>query len=207
MAYNLNLSEISVSEYREMLKGRNLLPGRRMLWRNLDENFAAIARQGIADAAELKKRLSTPAKLAALAKATGVGEEYLVLLKREIGTFDQKPVPLADFPGVGEALLGELRLKGIRTSKDYFESAHFGADELSSLCDLVRINGVGAVAARALFEAGYRSAGDAAQADASAMLEAVSRVNEERRYYKAKLGEKDMQFCIDFARLLVERGG
>ncbi len=34
------------------------------------------------------------------------------------------------------------------------------------------------------------------------MLEKVSAVNKVHRYYKAKLGVKDMQFCIDFALLL-----
>lgn len=207
MPYSRNLSEISLSEYRETLKGQNLLPSRRMLQEDVDARFAALGRQGIADVGALQKRLSTPARLAALAKATGVGEDYLTLLKREIGSLDAKTVLLADFPGIDEALLDRLRREGIRTSKDYFESAHFGKDELSALSDLVRINGVGALAAKAFYEAGYRSVKDVAEGDAKPMLEAMSRVNEQRRYYKAKLAEKDMQFCIDFAKLLVERGG
>lgn len=76
------------------------------------------------------------------------------------------------------------------------------ADELFCLCDLVRINGVGPVAARAFYEAGYRSVFKVAIADAAVMLEKVSAVNEARHYYKGKLGQKDMQFCIDFAFLL-----
>ena len=44
---------------------------------------------------------------------------------------------------------------------------------------------------------------DVANAEAAEMLRRVTRVNAERQYYKATLGEKDMQFCIDFARLLV----
>ena len=46
------------------------------------------------------------------------------------------------------------------------------------------------------------SVSDVAAADAAAMLEKVSVVNEAQHYYKAKLGLKDMQFCIDFALLL-----
>ena len=76
------------------------------------------------------------------------------------------------------------------------------SDELFCLCDLVRINGVGPVAARAFYEAGYSSTSDVAIADAEDMLEKVSAVNKVHRYYKAKLGIKDMQFCIDFALLL-----
>ena len=76
------------------------------------------------------------------------------------------------------------------------------SDELFCLCDLVRINGVGPVAARAFYEAGYHSASEVAAAYAEDMLEKVSAVNETHHYYKAKLGIKDMQFCIDFALLL-----
>lgn len=82
-----------------------------------------------------------------------------------------------------------------------------GSEELLCLCDLVRINGVGAVAARAFYEAGYRTAADVAGAHADQMLERVSKVNEAKGYYKAKLGEKDMQFCIDFAMLLKKYSG
>ena len=90
----------------------------------------------------------------------------------------------------------------MKTSKDYFDRLQDSSDELFCLCDLVRINGVGPVAAKAFFEAGYRSVADVAGANAPVMLEKVSAVNDIRQYYKAKLGEKDMQFCIDFALLL-----
>ncbi|HQB81021.1 MAG TPA: helix-hairpin-helix domain-containing protein [Bacillota bacterium] len=70
------------------------------------------------------------------------------------------------------------------------------------LCDLVRINGVGPLAARAFYEAGYQSSAEIAAADAEAMLVKVSEVNAIHGYYKARLGVKDMQFCIDFALLL-----
>jgi predicted flap endonuclease-1-like 5' DNA nuclease len=101
----------------------------------------------------------------------------------------------------------KLNDTGIKTSKDYFEHNGAADDELFALCDLVRINGVGAVAARTFFEAGYASAADVASANAAEMLAAVTAVNERKQYYKAKLGEKDMQFCIDSANLLIRYGG
>ena len=94
-----------------------------------------------------------------------------------------------------------LRAQGIVSSKDGFERGEANS-ELFCLCDLARINGVGGVAARAFYEAGYRSVADVAATGAKDMLARVSAVNNEHGYYKAKLGEKDMQFCIDFARLI-----
>ena len=207
MPYNLDLSTLSIQDYKELLKGQNLLPGRRMLWQNIDHNFEAITKQGIVNVAQLKKQLAASQKMEAFAMATGISEEYLTILKREIGSLEQKPVPIASFPGVGDAIASNLNSRGIKTSKEYFESGSPNTEELFSLCDLVRINGVGAVAAKAFYEAGYRSAKEVAGADAAIMLERVSKVNEAKGYYKAKLGVKDMQFCIDFASLLVKYCG
>ena len=202
MKYNLDLECLSLEEYRILLKQQNLLPGRRILWENIDNNFASFERRNIKTVGQLKKSLSTPLKIAALSSESGIAEDYLVILKREIGSLDQKPVPLSAFPGIDSSLLAKLGGTGLKTSKDYWEQKQNTSDELFCLCDLVRINGVGPVAARAFYEAGYQSAHDVAAASAEDMLEKVSAVNEVSHYYKGKLGMKDMQFCIDFALLL-----
>lgn len=205
MGYNLDLSALSLLEYKELLKSRNLLPGRRLLWENIDRNFDIIAKQGVNNLAQLKKQLNKPEKVLNFSTVTGISESYLTLLKREIGSLEQKPVAIDLFPGVDCNLVSKLNRRGIKNSKDYFEMGSSATvEELFCLCDLVRINGVGAVAAKAFYEAGYRSVGEVADGDAETMLEKVSQANEVKQYYKAKLGVKDMQFCIDFATLLIK---
>ena len=203
MRYCLNLSRIGLLEYRDLLKAQNLLPGRRMLLDDIDRNFASLLAQGIETLEHLRQRLDTPPKLAALSAASGISEGYLKLLKRESGSFEQAPVPLASFPGLDAALLASLRQVGIINSRDYFERGADQTGELYHLCDLVRINGVGALAAKAFYDAGFTTVHDVANAEAADMLRRVTRVNAEQQYYKANLGEKDMQFCIDFARLFM----
>lgn len=68
---------------------------------------------------------------------------------------------------------------------------------------LVRINGVGVAAARALYESGYISAADIAGADAARLLASMNAVNAGKQYYKASLGKKDMQFIIDAAKIML----
>ena len=113
-----------------------------------------------------------------------------------------------------ECLLGA----GVKTSRDYYdlylaspdEAARVAgigpaqAKELFCLCDLLRVNGVGATAAQTFFEAGYTSVSGLAKANANEMLRAVTAVNSQKNYYNAKLGEKDMEFCIDYAKLLMK---
>ncbi len=202
MAYNLDLSNISVDEYKQLLKSQNLLPARKILLDNIDKNFESIKKQNIFNIAQLKKYLATSEKISSFAALTGIAQDYLIILKRETGSMEQKPVAIDSFPNINEALISQLKNKGIKNSKDYYESANFNSDELSCLCDLVRINGVGAVAAKAFYEAEYHSVSDVACAEAADMLKRVTDVNNEKSYYKAKLGVKDMQFCIDYALLL-----
>ncbi len=206
MAYNLPLSELPVQAYGDWLKGRRLTPGRSLLQRDIDAVFATFVKRGIANVAQLKKKLSAPGERAALA-AAGIGEEYLTVLKREIGSLEAKPVALADFPDADAATIADLAGWGIRNSREYSESEAAKPGELLSLCDLVRISGVGAMAAKAFYEAGYRSVAQVAVADAAAMLADVSAINARKGYYRGKLGEKDMQYCIDFASLLAKYAG
>ena len=203
MTYTINLSLIPLSVYLDMLQSQPLLPSRQALLIDLDARFAAIARQSVATLADLRKHLSTPIKLAAFAQATGVDGEWLNLLRREMGSLESKPLPLSSFPWVGEVLLASLDAEGIHTTRDYFESKRFGTDELSALCDLTRINGVGSAAARTFREAGFATAQAIADATAADLLMQMTAVNDAKGYYRAKLGEKDMQYCIDYARLLV----
>lgn len=213
MKYSMDLKGITIPEYKELLTKQTLLPGRRILLDQLDGHFIAIMNTGISNVYALKNALSTPLKIVAFSKQTHITEAYLVVLKREIGSLDQKPVQIKDFPEIDEAICHELMTIGIKTSKDYYESDYHNNQqktssiELYSLCDLVRINGVGATAAKAFFDAGYISVLDVANAEAEEMLNKVSQVNEIKRLYQARLGVKDMQFCIDFAKLLVRYQG
>jgi len=207
MLYGIDLSRISIGEFRDQLKRQDLLPSRRPLLNEIDRHFAALDSEGIVTLLQLRQRLSTPKKICELAAVSGIPQEYLALLRRELGSLEQKPVLLADFPGTDPALLATLSAGGMRNSKDYWESCPAESDELYCLCDLVRINGVGAAAAKAFYAAGYRSAEEIAGASAPDMLASVSAANAQGSYYQAKLGEKDMRFCIDAARLLVRFSG
>ena len=204
MPYSIPLAKISVNEYKTLLKGQNLLPSRQILLQDIDARFSAIEAKGIGDLDALKKILSKPDKLAAFAESTGIPAEYLNILRREMGSMEAKPVKISDFPGLDSALVVGMQNEGFKTDRDVFESEKPLDWELSCLSDLTRINGVGAVAARLFYDAGYRSAEEIAQGNAKEMLEKITAVNAEKKFYKASLGEKDMQFCIDAAALLIK---
>lgn len=207
MAYGIDLDRIPLTEYQKLLTEETLLPGRRMLLDNLEQNFLALQRHGIATVLQLRKALCTPQKIGILARQSGLTEEYLNMLRRESGSMETKPVALADFPKVDVERIASLAAAGITTSLQYLQSVPKEKDELYCLCDLARVNGIGAVAARMFCEAGYRSAEDVANADEQAMLQRVTQANANQAYYKGKLGIKDMRFCIEYAKLLIRYAG
>jgi len=218
MGYLLDLSKISIEKYKEILKNQYLLPGRKILHRDMDASFSAIYRCSISNLGELKNALSTAQKISLFSQKSGLSNDYLTILRREIGSIEPKAVLIKDFPQTDKATLDLLSSAGIKSSKDYYELfyslkdkneitqkipiSESKAQELLCLCDLVRINGVGAVAAKSFFDAGYRSVSDIANTNADEMLARVSEVNNIKNYYKARLGTKDIQFCIDFAGII-----
>jgi len=218
MGYSLDLSKISIDAYKEILKNQYLLPSRKILHQDIDASFDAIHSCQIKNLGELKSALSTTQKFSVFSEKSGLSKDYLIILRREIGSIEPKTALIKEFPEVDGEVINSLEVEGIKSSKDYYEFYNSlkdkkeitrkisiskeQAQELYCLCDLVRINGVGAIAAKSFFDAGYELVYDVADTTAEKMLERVSKVNEIKYYYKAKPGTKDMQFCIDFARII-----
>ncbi len=207
MPYDIDLAQLSLTDYKALLLRRELLPGRRALLDEIDARFAALAACGVGSVAAMLQSLSTAQKTARFAAACGVDVAWLTLLRREAGSISPRPLPLAQLPGVDEARVKALAAQGIRDTRACWVPDAPPDDLLLCLCDLTRIGGVGALAARAFYEAGYPSVRAVAQADEREMLARVTAANERLCLYKAKLGLKDMRFCIDGAALLLRCGG
>ncbi len=202
MTYGLDLTRIPLAAYRDLLRVQTLLPSRRLLLDDLDARFAALGAAGVETVSDLLQALSSGAKVARVSADIGIPEEYLKVLRREAGTLKPNRVALTDFPALDPALTAALAQRGIHTAAEYLQSPDTPDDTLACLCRLVQINGVGANAAVMLCRAGYRSVADVAAASAEAMLARIAVDQASHRYYHGTLGVKDMQFCIDFARML-----
>jgi hypothetical protein len=219
MSYGINLKNISLSGYRDMLRGKDLLPNRRPLLDKIDGFFGLLSKADFSDAESLYKGLGSPKKIESVSRETGIPAEYLTLLKRELGSLVPKVVALSDFPGLDPALAASLNEKGLKNLKDVHAASGGFADpgalstlagvpkeqaaEVCALCDFVRINGVAALFARILYDTGYRSLGEIASEDAERFLSAVNPLLT-GKYSLKPLGLKDARYCIDSAAALVE---
>lgn len=217
MKYDLDLSKMDIEKYKTFLKNQYLIPSRQILHKNIDENFKIFKNYGFKTLLDLKQAISTNTKIDKLSKDAKISSEYLIILKRELRTLDKKRLLLKEFPIIDDNTISKLDKKGIKNTKDFYEYYYKMNNEkklseelnisieiiqcLISLSSLVRINGIAALAALTFYEAGYKTYEDIANSSKEEMLEKITKINNERNYYKAKLGLKDMQFVIDYVNM------
>jgi AraC-like DNA-binding protein len=81
MGYSIDLKAISLLTYCSMLKAKQLQPSRRQLHQGINGAFARLQECGFDDAEALLKGISTPKKIEAISRDTGLSSDYLGLLK------------------------------------------------------------------------------------------------------------------------------
>lgn len=216
--YYIPLDEISLEEYEKTIESKELLPGRIILKDDLHENFNKIGSQEIKNLAELLNQLKTKKKIQEFSKETRIKDAYLTVLRREINSYIPKPVKISSFPGIKTEHIESLASIGIKNSKNMFDLVKTNNDleelvkranvpfiklkEISYLSDLVRISGVGPVFARMILDTGTNYAADMAEKNSKQLFKELVNVNNEKNYTKAKFTQKDVQYCIDFAKKL-----
>ena len=196
MAYYRDLKAISLTDYQAILENADLLPSRRVLQEDVAARFAILRAQGLVSVADVQSTLKTKAKVQAFARESGLDEEYLAVLRREINSLQPKPNKLADFPETPEAVVSALAELGIKHTAQLYErvrtpadraalAVEAGVDEgeilrLAKLTDLSRIRWVNHTFAYMLLELGYESAAQVAAADPVALHAELDRLNDER---------------------------
>jgi len=218
--YTLNPEQFSLELFFELSSSRKMIPSRRCLQENLDSSLKTLELKGITNLHQLIRSLDNKEKIASMAVETGLSAHYLTLLKREGGSYLAKPYLLSEFPGIPLEYTEVLLSRGIKNTRNFFEvvqtadqqqkvSADTGIPidrlkELYSLCDLSRITGVGPVYAKIIYLAGIRSVREFANTDAAIHNKLYKEVLTKYHYPLNDLGDDDIQYCIDYASLLVE---
>jgi len=220
-SYSIDPVLISLDEFLELTSGKEMLPARVILQEQMEERFAVLKESGIKNLENLFARLSTKIKIVEFSQMTGLSPDYLVLLRREAASYLARPIPLSDFPGIPFEYIELLKSRGLKNTRGFFEQVQteeqqielsagtgipaYRLKELFSLCDLSRITGVGGVFARVLYEADIRSIEEYDFTDASILLERCRQIIEKYGYAAGNLGEKDIQYGINYAKVIVAK--
>ena len=203
--YTLDPSLISLDRFFQLIRTKRMLPGRVMLREKMEDRFVVLVEAGISNLKDLIRQLGSKQKMESFSSRWNLPYPYLVLLKREAGSYLAKPYPLSNFPGIPFEYTESLRSRGIKNTRDFFQMVQTHEQrseftlktgipearllELYALCDLSRITGVGGIMARFCYEAGIRSVSEFAVAEVKSILQ---------------FPEEDLQYCIGYARVIIE---
>lgn len=216
MAYHLDAEKISLDDLKKRIEATDLVPSRAPLLDGLGTKMKTLEKQGVATLADLRNELKTAKRLEALANSTGIETQYLTLLRREIEGWFPKPFPLKDFDWLSKSEVAKLERDGVRNSAALYEatdskskrtalakSTRVDGDFLETfaqLVDLTRVQWVSPTTARMLLEAGCTGSVKLAKMDADELCEALARVNAENKFFKGKIGLRDVKRLIHAAR-------
>ena len=218
MGYYIDLAGISIDEYREILRSGDLLPSQMVLKEDIDDIFKSIKGQGIEDVEQLRIALRSKKKLQEFSRQSGISEDYLKILIRNVNSYRQKPNQIRDLPGISESVIQKLESLGLKNTLQLYDriltsqsrnelSSRTGVSEndilrLAKLTDLCRIRWVNHTFAYVLLETGYGTAEEVANAAHQELYEKVKKLNEERGIFKGHIGVHDMKLCVEAARAL-----
>lgn len=218
MGFNIDLSEMSLEVFEQLLMESDLVPSRMFLKEHAEPYFKLLRNHKIRNVDELLKILKNKKCINEWADRTGIPEEYLTVLNREIKGYIRTPIKLDKMPGLQEDTIKNLSEGGIVNTLNLFNNvltpqdrtalaARMDIDEdelllVTKLVDLTRIRWVNHTFAYALHESGYDTTEKVAAADPGEMYQAIKKVNEERQFFPAHIGLVDINRCIEFAQLV-----
>ena len=217
--YSIDPANVSLEEFRKLTANRRMLPGRIALQEQMEERFGVLRESGVKHLGDLLHLLASKTKIENFSAQTGFSTDYLVLIKREAGSYLTQPFPLVDFPGIPFEYVELMKARGIKNTRDLFEQVQtdeqqkefstksgipdYRLNEMFSLCDLSRITGVGGIFARILYEAGIRSVEEYVRTEPSKQLKNCQAVIEKYGYAAGKLGEEDIRYGINYAKVVL----
>lgn len=206
--YNPDISNISLEDFKNDLQTGRLLPSRKPLLKDIGKKFFLIQKAGINNAGRLNDELKSSKKLSGLAKATGISEEYLKLLKREVNNLLPTPIKFVNIPNIAEDILKQLHALDIADTEDLFpyvkDPDHrrefkiltgLSMEEilwLAKLVDVSRIKWVGPKLARLIVDTEYDTVQKLLGADPESLLLAFNKAKEKHKAYQGALGIEDM---------------
>jgi hypothetical protein len=212
--YAIDLSTFSLMKLKHNIENTRTLPSQKILEEDIDERFACLEQHGLENLQQLQTALKTKKEVQSFAQETGLPVDYLTILRREVNSYQPKPIQLKDFPRVNPEVIQKLDRIGIKQTRQLFphvltredrrafaEENQIADDdllELTRLTDIARLKWVGPKFARLLIESPYDSVEKIANSDYETLYLALAEVNEEQEIYKGNIGEEDLKNWVNF---------
>lgn len=214
MEYHLDAQKTDLQSLQDRLQSTDLIPSQEPLLDGLAAKMSALSKAGIQTLGDLVAALKSGKSLASLSEKSGVDAGYLDLLRRAVNGFFPKPKSLKEIDWLDGRIVDGLAKAGLKNTKLIFEAATDGGTgltaqtglakkdlrEVIAVSDLCRIQWVSPSFARVLVAAGAANAAAVASSDPETLAEAVEKANANAKYYKGKVGLRDIRRLVAAAR-------
>lgn len=213
MGYYIDLENISLDEYKNILKTRYLIPSHMVLRDNIDKNFDTIIKAGFNNMGSLLSKLKTKKKAEEFAKILGLPLDYVVVLRRELGGRIPPARKLNDYPSINDSIKTKLNELNIKTSKDLYEfiltkkdrtalmekldSSEEEIMHISKLMDVTRLRYVSPLFATLLASTSCDTVEKLSKANPDTLFGEITNLNRDNRFFKGNLGKNDIKFLIE----------
>ncbi len=213
-SFHLDDQSLGLDWLEERLRNTDLIPSQKPLLDGVSEKISALAEAGVHSLGDLRAALKTEKSLISLSRRSAVEADYLQSLRRAVNGFFPKPRAFKDINWLNEKTIACLDKLGLKNTRQLFEAASSGVTGLvketgldrsqlrdfMSISDLCRIQWVSPNFARVLAAAGFESAAAVAHADPETLFHAITRANEGARFYRGKVGLRDVRRLVTAAR-------
>lgn len=216
--YHIDLEKYSLTKFKEELIQTELIPSRKILKEEINLRFEILRDNGVENLQNLSNLLKTPKKTSEFAKITGLPENYLLILRREVNSYQPKPVNLEKFPGVKTDTIQKLNNQGIINTAHLFERVKTPEErnklaletglsageilELTKLTDLSRVKWIGPIFARIFVDSGTDTVFKLSKSDYKNLYKKLVDINNINEYTKAKFVEKDVLLCVNISKMV-----
>ncbi len=216
MGYYIDLSKITIDDYKAKLVTAYLPPSRMILKERPEERFGYFKNIGIRNVYELIRILKKKDKFTELQKVECLSGNYLTILLRELNSILPKPNKISEFTGISKDTVAKLEKTGIKNTATLYERIITSESrkelakiagitdaeilELTKLTDLSRIKWVGVNFARMLYDIGVDTVEKASGSDPVDLHMRINQINKEKKFYKGQIGLNDIRIFIDAAK-------
>ncbi len=216
MSYYQDDSKCTIDDLQKRIKDTDLIPSRLPLLQGIDKIFDILKKNGISSLSDLRKRLKSSKQIESFSTKSGIGVKYLALLRREVESYFPKTSSIEEFKLIPKEICQKLKSNGLTNTRKIYEAFEkdeeqcLQCDELGvditttknifKLMNLTRIQWVSPLFAEMLFDAGYNSPQSVSEADAVALYEKLVAINKQGKYFKGKIGLRDVKRLINAAK-------
>jgi hypothetical protein len=209
MPYSIDFKQVTLEELKTTLTKENLVPSRILLIGQIDKKFQVLNSLGFDSVAKLLMALKSKKTFSLLVEQSGIDENYLTILSREIRSRIPKPEKLSDFTGFDEKMIARLVEAGYKNTCLLWEAGLTSAErkilakatntlpevitKLVCHADLCRVRWVNTTFSQMLWMAGVTCARNLAERDHVDLHRIIVELNKKHQWYKGQIGLNDFR--------------